>query len=160
MKWRAQNVDEFEVNGVADRLAPYGVSPPEAMSQSEVVGDDLVEKAVTLLKVMPRNQRRETVEDLLSPNDPPRGRRAVDALIGAAFAVEDELGRLRRIVGSPEGMSGRPPAAPQRAPREDGRARRTGGTNAQEPTRDATRPRGAGVRFKRAWLLAFVGARR
>jgi hypothetical protein len=46
---------------------------------------------------MPSNQRRETIQELLSPNDPDRGRRAVDALIDAAFAAEDQAGRLRRI---------------------------------------------------------------
>jgi hypothetical protein len=46
---------------------------------------------------MPRNQPREKVEKLLSPNDPQRARRAVDALIDAALATEDERGCLRRI---------------------------------------------------------------
>jgi hypothetical protein len=46
---------------------------------------------------MPRNQLRETIEDLLSPNDRERGRRAVDALIEKAFAIEDETGHLRRL---------------------------------------------------------------
>ena len=97
MRRRAQTTDEFEVRGVAERLAPYGVSLSDPSSRLEVVDDDLAKKAVTLLKLMPRNQPRETVEDLLSPNDPLRGRRAVDALIDAALATEDERGRLRRI---------------------------------------------------------------
>jgi len=97
MRRRAQTTDEFEVRGVAERLAPYGVSLSDPSSRREVVDDDLAKKAVTLLKLMPRNQPRETVEDLLSPNDPLRGRRAVDALIDAALATEDERGRLRRI---------------------------------------------------------------
>ena len=42
-------------------------------------------------------QFEETIEDLLSPHDRERGRRAVDALIDAAFAIEDETGHLRRI---------------------------------------------------------------
>ncbi len=46
---------------------------------------------------MPRNQLRETIEHLLSPHDRDRGRRAVDALIDAAFAIEDETGHLRKI---------------------------------------------------------------
>jgi len=97
MRRRAQTTDEFEVRGVAERLAPYRVSLSDPLSRREVVDDDLAKKAVTLLKLMPRNQPRETVEDLLSPNDPLRGRRAVDALIDAALATEDERGRLRRI---------------------------------------------------------------
>ncbi len=58
---------------------------------------ELVERAATLLAVMPRNQLRGTIEDLLSPHDRERGRRAVDALIDRAFAIEDETGHLRRI---------------------------------------------------------------
>jgi hypothetical protein len=46
---------------------------------------------------MPRNQHRHTIEELLSPNDPEKGRRAVDALIEAAFAAEDDAGHLHRI---------------------------------------------------------------
>ena len=45
---------------------------------------------------MPRNQLRATIEGLLSPNDHERGRRAVDALIDAAFAIEDETGHIRK----------------------------------------------------------------
>jgi hypothetical protein len=45
---------------------------------------------------MPRNQLRATIEQLLAPDDVERGRRAVDALIDAAFAIEDETGHLRR----------------------------------------------------------------
>ena len=40
--------------------------------------------------------RRATIEGLLSPNDHDRGRRAVDALIDAAFAIEDETGHIRK----------------------------------------------------------------
>jgi hypothetical protein len=46
---------------------------------------------------MPRNQRRETIEDLLSPYDLAQGRRAVDALIEAAFVVEDDTGHLQLL---------------------------------------------------------------
>jgi hypothetical protein len=49
--------------------------------------------------VMPCNQHRETIEGLLSPNDPERGRRAVDALIDASLAAEDDTGHLRRRTG-------------------------------------------------------------
>lgn len=79
-----------------DRLLPYSVSQREPAGHGAPDDDELVEKAVTLLTVMPRNQRRETVESLLSPNDPQKGRRAVDALIAADLATEDAHGRLHR----------------------------------------------------------------
>lgn len=95
---RSRRVDEFEVRGVADRLSPYGgVSEHETVEHDEETDDELVERAVTLLRFMPRNQPREKVEDLLSPNDPHKGRRAVDALIDAALATVDAQGRLQRI---------------------------------------------------------------
>jgi len=46
---------------------------------------------------MPRNQLRDTFEHLLAPYDREKGRRAVDALIDAAFAIEDETGHIRRV---------------------------------------------------------------
>ena len=93
---RARQAEEFEVSGVASRLDLYG--SPDASVDSETEAEpELVERAATLLAVMPRNQLRETIEDLLSPHDHERGRRAVDALIDAAFAIEDETGHLRRI---------------------------------------------------------------
>jgi PHD/YefM family antitoxin component YafN of YafNO toxin-antitoxin module len=67
------------------------------VSENEEADSELVERAATLLAVMPRNQLRETIEDLLSPNDLERGRKAIDALIDAAFAVEDETGHVRPI---------------------------------------------------------------
>ena len=54
-------------------------------------------QAATLLLVMPPNQSRETIEELLSPNDRERGRQAVDALIDAALAAEDGAGHLRSL---------------------------------------------------------------
>ena len=97
---RAQDADEFSISGVAERLASYEVSAfnPLSDSESEGVDSELVEKAVTLLKVMPLNQHRETVESLLAPDDPHRGRRAIDALIAAAIVTEDEHGHLHQIV--------------------------------------------------------------
>ena len=95
---RARQAEEFQVSGVASRLDLYG--SPDASVDSESESDaepELVERAATLLAVMPRNQLRETIEDLLSPHDHERGRRAVDALIDQAFAIEDETGHLRRI---------------------------------------------------------------
>ena len=97
MRWRAEKGDEFEVGGLAARVAQYGATRPAPMQLREPADDDLTEKAATLLKLMPRNQQRETLEQLLSPNDPHRGQQAVDALIDAALAAEDERGRLRRI---------------------------------------------------------------
>ena len=89
----------FEVTDVAERLAPYETDTrPEQLEQPDPETFALVERAATLLMVMPANQKRETVEDLLSPNDREKGRRAVDALIESAFAAEDDSGRLRRIV--------------------------------------------------------------
>ena len=85
---------------VAERLRPYvdasangGVDeapPPEIV-------DDLLRKAAMLLDVMPRNQRRETIVELISPYDAEKGRRAVDALIEASLVTEDVEGRLRRV---------------------------------------------------------------
>ena len=71
---RAQEAEQFEVSGVAERLAPYELSRFKPQSDDEGVDSDLVEKAVTLLKVMPLNQHRETVANLVSPKDPQEGR--------------------------------------------------------------------------------------
>lgn len=97
MRGRAQQVDQFQVSDVAERLAGYEASKVPDVSDNEEVDSELVERAATLLAVMPRNQLRKTIEDLLSPNDLERGRKAVDALIDAAFAVEDETGHVRPI---------------------------------------------------------------
>ena len=93
---RSRKVDEFEVRGVADRLLPYEIAPSPPIEHDGAIDTELLERAVMLLKFIPRNQPRERVERLLSPNDPLRGRRAVDALIDAALVTEDERGRLRR----------------------------------------------------------------
>ena len=95
MRGRAQQVDQFHVSGVAERLAPYGASKVPDVSENAEVDGELVERAATLLAVMPRNQLRKTIEQLLSPNDRERGRKAIDALINAAFAIEDETGHVR-----------------------------------------------------------------
>lgn len=97
MRGRAQHVDQFRVSGVAARLAGYEASKLPDVSENGEVDSELVERAATLLAVMPRNQLRKTIEDLLSPNDLERGRKAIDALIDAAFAVEDETGHVRPI---------------------------------------------------------------
>ncbi len=96
---RSRQVDEFEVTGVAERLTPYSLSQLDSIERHDSAGidDELLEKAVTLLSFTPRNLRRQTVENLLAPNDPERGRRVVDALIARALATEDPYGRLRRV---------------------------------------------------------------
>ena len=81
---------------VAGRLAAYDVSTVPELRVPERVEGELVERAATLLTVMPPNQDRTTIELLLAPYDPERGRQAVDALIAVGFAAEDERGHLRR----------------------------------------------------------------
>ena len=95
MRGRAQQVDQFHVGGVAERLAQYGAPKVPQVSAKAEVDAELVERAATLLAVMPRNQLRKTIEGLLSPNDLERGRKAIDALIDAAYAIEDETGHVR-----------------------------------------------------------------
>ena len=93
-----QDRDQFHVSGVAERLTPYATAELPDLGEEDAAADpELVERAATLLTVMPRNQLRKTIESLLSPNDLERGRQAVDALIDAAFAAEDDAGHLRRI---------------------------------------------------------------
>lgn len=87
---------EFRATGIAERLGDYETSDVPSLDHGDSADDELVERAATLLSVMPRNQLRATIEHLLSPDDLERGRRAVDALIDAAFAIEDETGHLRR----------------------------------------------------------------
>jgi hypothetical protein len=93
---RSRRQDEFEVRGVPDRLRAYRVTPSPALEHNQPADDELMKRAVTLLAFMRRNEPREKLERLLSPNDPQRGRQAVDALIKAALATEDDRGRLRR----------------------------------------------------------------
>jgi hypothetical protein len=83
------------VTGVAERLGAYEAAPVPVLDE-ETVDDELVDRAARLLSVMPRHQLRATIESLVSPNDLERGRRAIDALIDAAFAIEDETGHIRR----------------------------------------------------------------
>lgn len=67
----------------------------QATDGRDIVDAELVERAATLLRVLPGVPRRDTIEHLLAADDPYRARRAVDALIETAFAAEDEAGRLR-----------------------------------------------------------------
>lgn len=93
---RRDTADSYSVTGIAEKLAPYETYEPHVDTE-QTVEPELVERAATLLAVMPRNQLRETIERLLSPNDLERGRRAIDALIDSAFAVEDETGHIRKV---------------------------------------------------------------
>jgi hypothetical protein len=92
-----QEAEQFHISGVAERLTPYRTSTLPDIREEASVDTELVERAATLLTVMPRNQLRKTIESLLSPHDLEKGRQAVDALIDAAFAAEDDTGHLRRI---------------------------------------------------------------
>ncbi len=111
---RRARLEEFRVEGVVERLAPYDVALVEDVRSTQAVDGELVERAATLLQLMPRNQRRETIEDLVCPNDQPRGRRAVDALIDAEFAAEDWAGRLRLVCAEAEERREPEPAPPDR----------------------------------------------
>jgi hypothetical protein len=97
VRLRARKREPFRVTDVAERLASYDVPQLDDISSPDTVDDEAVERAATLLSVMPGGQRRETIEKLVSPNDEIRGRAAVDALIEAAFATEDSTGHLRRV---------------------------------------------------------------
>ena len=93
---RRQETEEFRVTGVAERAAAYEAADVDVVAHGADADPELVERAATLLAVMPRNQLRATIEGLLSPHDRERGRRAVDALIDTAFAIEDETGHIRK----------------------------------------------------------------
>jgi hypothetical protein len=94
---QAGNQDHFVVQSVAERVASYAYTHVDDTSGTGAPEEDLVERAATLLLVMPPNQPRKTIEELVAPHDPERGERAVAALIESAFAVEDADGRLRRL---------------------------------------------------------------
>jgi hypothetical protein len=94
---RAGDSDRFAVQSVAERVASYSTTHAADVGEAPAAEEELVEKAATLLLVMPPNQPRKTIEALVSPHDPQRGERAVAALIESAFAVEDLDGRLRRL---------------------------------------------------------------
>ena len=64
-----QDAEQFHVTGVAERLTLYETSKPPGFADDEAVDPELVERAATLLTVMPRNQLRETIESLLAPHD-------------------------------------------------------------------------------------------
>jgi len=85
-----------ERNVVAERLAPYDVPDLPGFSAETAVERELVERAAMLVTVMPHPDRR-TIEELLAPNDPDRGRVAVDTLVASGVAAEDDAGHLRRV---------------------------------------------------------------
>jgi hypothetical protein len=92
--------DAEEYVDIAERLSEYIEASIDDESQhaaDAALDAELMERAMNLLARMPRNQRRETIEDLLSPHDLAQGRSAVDALIEAAFVVEDDTGRLHLL---------------------------------------------------------------
>jgi hypothetical protein len=92
-----KSTEEFRVSGVVERLTPYEAAARVDVPTDDAADPELMERAATYLTVMPRKQLRSTVERLLSPNDLEKGRRAIDALIDAAFAIEDETGHIRRV---------------------------------------------------------------
>jgi hypothetical protein len=98
VRLRGQEADPFEVSGLAERLAPYELSRFKPPSAAAEVDSPLLETALMLLRIMPPNQHRKTFANLLSPDDPQQGRRAVDALIDAALVTEDDQGHLHQIV--------------------------------------------------------------
>ena len=94
---RGKKTEEFRVSGVVERLTPYEAAAQVEVPEDDLADPELMERAATYLTLMPRKQLRSTVERLLSPNDVEKGRRAIDALIDAAFAIEDETGHIRRV---------------------------------------------------------------
>ncbi len=92
--------DVEEYVDIAERLRPYldaSIDDESQRAPDAAPDADLMERAMNLLARMPRNQRRETIEDLLSPYDLAQGRCAVDALIKAALVVEDDTGHLHLL---------------------------------------------------------------
>lgn len=96
-----------EASGLAERLLPFldlsraaGVEAARAGEHhqaSDQATDELVERAATLLAVMPPRPRRDAFERLVCPTEPERGRRAVGELLERGLAVEDDRGCLRAL---------------------------------------------------------------
>jgi hypothetical protein len=63
---RSRKIDEFEVLGVADKL-PYEMSRPEPVGQDELTDDELMERAVTLLRFHTAKPATRKVESLFRP---------------------------------------------------------------------------------------------
>lgn len=105
MRRRRKNAGPEEYVDVVERLRPYldastngesQRSPDAAPSDAELY-EELMERAVNLLRLMPWNQRRETIEEAVSPYDLAKGRRAIDGLIEAARVAEDNTGHLHLL---------------------------------------------------------------
>lgn len=79
---------------VSKRLEPYLGTLRGTDHVDSPALDELAERTLTLVAVMPPRQHRETIERLVAPDDPERGRRVVDALIGGELVAEDERGCL------------------------------------------------------------------
>jgi hypothetical protein len=93
-----------DVADVRMRLGPYLDTSPRGADAPEHNGheaspalDELTERAVTFVTVMPPRQRRATIEELVCPHDLERGRRAVETLIECSYLAEDERGCLRLL---------------------------------------------------------------
>jgi hypothetical protein len=91
-----------DVRDVAKRLEPYLDAPPypkvdDGSNGDTPVLDELGQRVVTFVAVMPPHQRRATIEGLVCPHEPELGRRTVDSLIDAALVAEDERGCLRLL---------------------------------------------------------------
>jgi hypothetical protein len=56
---RSRKVEEFEVHGVADRLLAYEVASSPPIQHADGVETELLERAVTLVRFIPRNHPRE-----------------------------------------------------------------------------------------------------
>ena len=82
--------------GVASRLEAY-LDTPASPTDAPPALDDAMERAMTFVAAMPPFQRRATIEQLVAPHDPERGRQALDALIESAFVAEDDRGCLRLL---------------------------------------------------------------
>ena len=100
MRRKREEARAEEFVQVAERLRPYvGADFDDGNGYAAAdppILDEIMQRAVTLLTVMPRHQRRETIESLVSPYDPERGQRAVDALVDADLVTVDEAGFLHR----------------------------------------------------------------
>ena len=83
--------------GVASRLEAYLGAPSSTLTEAPPTLDEAMERAVTFVAAMPPLQRRATIEQLVAPHDPERGRRALDAVIKSAFVAEDDRGCLRLL---------------------------------------------------------------
>ena len=97
MKLGRKAARDDEGVGVASRLEAYLGRSANGHEEAAPVLDELMERAVTVVAAMPPFQRRATIESLVAPNDPERGRAALDALIENAFVMEDDMGCLRLL---------------------------------------------------------------